>query len=95
MYPSSVTCTYGRWVNLQKTFYEDDGWFDQRIGADSPPIFWVGAGQTVPSPSYGFVVDTEVGNEEVYQKITIQEGCSGLWTTGASVVSPIGTITNR
>jgi hypothetical protein len=94
-YPGSVTCpSYGRWVNLQKTFYEDDGWFGQTIGADSPPIFWVGAGQTVQVPSYRPVVNTEVGNEEVYQKITIQEGYANLWTTGTWRVSPIGTIIN-
>jgi len=79
-YPVSVYCKYGRAVNLLQTFHEDDGVNDQNIGRVSPPLAWVGPGQTVSFNRYQPIVNTELGPEEVYQKVYFQEGLQGLWT---------------
>lgn len=79
-YPVSVYCKYGRAVNLLQTFHEDDGATDQNIGRVSPPLVWVAPGRTVSFNRYQPIVNTELGAEEVYQKVYFQEGLQGLWT---------------
>jgi hypothetical protein len=92
-YPIKVSCSKDRLLNIVQTRWEDDNpWTPPFDGNDyQGKSTWtnlrVAAGTTVTLPSVHLLQNTEPGNEEVFHKVTYQEGIGGLWTGWATKVS--------
>ncbi|MEK0153456.1 hypothetical protein [Arthrobacter oryzae] len=92
-YPVRIYCSKTRILNIVQTRWEDDSsWTPPWDGNDyQGKTTWtnyqVAAGTTVTLPSVHLLQNTEPGNEEVFHKVTYQEGFGGLWTDWAAKVS--------
>lgn len=81
-----VYCSQDRWLNVQQQRWEDDdSWtppFDGNdyLGGTNWTNVYVGAGRSVTLNNVRTLVNTEAGNEEVFQRTRHQEGASGIWS---------------
>ncbi|NKX55804.1 hypothetical protein [Arthrobacter mobilis] len=81
-----VYCYQGRYLNIQQQRWEDDdSWtppFDGNdyLGGTNWTNVYVSAGGAVTLNNVRTLVNTEAGNEEVFQRTRFQEGYSGIWS---------------
>ena len=81
-YKISVYCAKERYLNIEQQRWEEDDWpnDDDYIGR----TYWQNehfvAGESYVYNNKRTLVDGEVGNEEVYQKVAFQEGLSDIWS---------------
>lgn len=85
-YKVKVHCKKGRYLNIEQKREEDDytyNWpFDGNdyLGKTKWEGTYVGAGESRTFHNYRTLPDTEVGKEEVFQRVRFQEGLDGLWS---------------
>lgn len=81
-YRIQVHCSQARWVNIEQERWESDSWPnpDDFLGRTSFRRYLVPANGTVTLHNVRTLVDTEIGDEEVYQKTRHQEGFGGVWS---------------
>lgn len=81
-YKISVYCAKERYLNIEQQRWEEDDWpnDDDYIGG----TYWENehfvAGESYVYDNKRTLVDGEVGNEELYQRVAFQEGLSDIWS---------------
>jgi hypothetical protein len=81
-YRIQVRCYSDRYVNITQERWEEDDWpnGDDHLGTSYFSRHLNYASGYVTISNIRTLVDGEIGNEEVYQKIRWQEGSNGVWS---------------
>jgi hypothetical protein len=81
-YRIQVRCYSDRYINITQERWEDDDWPnpDDHLGTSYFSRHLNYASGLVTISNVRTLVNTEIGNEEVYQKIKWQEGSNGIWS---------------
>lgn len=80
-YKISVHCAKERYLNIEQQRWEDDDWpnDDDYLGKTNWANEHFVAGESYVYNNKRTLVDGEVGNEELYQRVAFQEGLSDIW----------------
>jgi hypothetical protein len=81
-YRIQVRCYSDRYVNITQERWEEDDWpnGDDHLGTSYFSRHLNYASGYVTISNIRTLVDGDIGNEEVYQKIRWQEGSNGVWS---------------
>jgi hypothetical protein len=81
-YQIQVRCNTDRYVNITQERWEEDDWpnGDDHLGTSTFSRHLNQYSGTVTIHNVRTLVDGEIGNEEVYQKVSFQEGSNGVWS---------------
>jgi hypothetical protein len=81
-YKIQVRCNSDRYINIKQERWEEDDWpnGDDHLGTTNFSRhlnYWSG---TVTVHNVRTLVNGEIGNEELYQRVRFQEGSNGVWS---------------
>jgi hypothetical protein len=81
-YQIQVHCNTDRYINITQERWEEDDWpnGDDHLGTSYFSRHLNQYSGTVTIHNVRTLVDTEIGNEELYQKVSFQEGSNGVWS---------------
>ncbi|MEK0154777.1 hypothetical protein [Arthrobacter oryzae] len=81
-YRVQVYCNTDRYINITQERWEEDDWpnGDDHLGTSYFSRHLNQYSGTVTISNIRTLVDGEIGNEEVYQKVRFQEGSNGVWS---------------
>ena len=81
-YQIQVRCSTDRYVNITQQRWEEDDWpnGDDHLGTSTFSRHLNQYSGTVTIHNVRTLVDGEIGNEEIYQKVSFQEGSNGVWS---------------
>lgn len=81
-YQIQVRCYNNRSVYIEQQRWESDDWpnGDDHLGTSTFSRHLNQYSGTVTISNIRTLVDGEIGNEEVYQKVSFQEGSGGVWS---------------
>ena len=81
-YRVQVYCSTDRYINITQERWEEDDWpnGDDHLGTSYFSRHLNQYSGTVTISNIRTLVDGEIGNEEVYQKVRFQEGSNGVWS---------------
>ncbi|MDV8149765.1 hypothetical protein [Arthrobacter sp. B10-11] len=81
-YRIRVYCNTDRYINITQERWEEDDWpnGDDHLGTSYFSRHLNQYSGAVTISNVRTLVDGEIGNEEVYQKVRFQEGSNGVWS---------------
>ena len=81
-YQIQVRCNTDRYINITQERWEEDDWpnGDDHLGTSYFSRHLNQYSGTVTIHNVRTLVDGEIGNEEIYQKVRFQEGSNGVWS---------------
>ena len=81
-YQIQVHCNTDRYINITQERWEEDDWpnGDDHLGTSYFSRHLNQYSGTVTIHNVRTLVDGEIGNEEIYQKVSFQEGSNGVWS---------------
>lgn len=81
-YQIQVRCNADRYINITQQRWEEDDWPnpDDHLGTTNFSRHLNQYSGTVTIHNVRTLVDGEIGNEELYQKVSFQEGSNGVWS---------------
>ncbi|MBT2596293.1 hypothetical protein [Arthrobacter sp. ISL-72] len=81
-YRMRVYCNTDRYINITQQRWEQDDWpnGDDHLGTSTFSRHLNQYSGAVTISNVRTLVDGEIGNEELYQKVSFQEGSNGVWS---------------
>lgn len=81
-YQIRVYCNTDRYINITQQRWEQDDWpnSDDHLGTTNFSRHLNQYSGVVTLHNVRTLVDGEIGNEELYQKVSFQEGSNGVWS---------------